>query len=97
MNNTIVQLAERRIVLVAKIETQRLALTTAIIPLRSPLRLADKGVQAVRYFVTHPVLIAGVMMFAIATRPKRWLFLLEKGWMVWRLAQAAKRRLANST
>ena len=93
MNNKIAQLAERRASLVAQMASQRMALTEAFAPLHVPLTIADKGLHAFRYISLHPALMAGAVAIAVAVRPKRWLFVLENGWLAWRLALAAKRRL----
>ena len=95
MNKILLQLAEHRAVLTDRIENQRTALAEAISPLRGPLSLADKSVQAVRYIVKRPVLIAGIATVAMMIKPGRWLFVLEKGWMMWRLLLAARQRLEN--
>lgn len=92
MNNRIIQLAKRRTVLTAKIENQRMALAEAISPFRGAFSLADKGLHALSYLRKHPVVVAGIVSFVVATRPKRWLFMLEKGWLVWRLLLAARRK-----
>jgi hypothetical protein len=72
-----------------------MALAEAISPLRGPLSLADKGVQAVRYLAQHPVFLAGIAAVVMMIKPGRWLFVLEKGWMMWRLLLAARQRLGN--
>ena len=95
MNNKRIQLAERRAELVNKIARQREELTLAFAPLRVPLTYADKGLHALRYIAKHPAIVAGAMALAVAVRPKRWLFVLENGWLAWRMAMAAKRRLED--
>lgn len=90
MNNTINQLAKRRAALIATIENQRIALADAMLPLHGALRLVDKGLNAVRYLTAHPVLVAGVTTIVVMLKSKRWFFVLEKGWMMWRLLLAAK-------
>jgi len=97
MNNKRIQLAERRAALVAKAANQRMELTEAFAPLHALLMIADKGLQTLRSLAQHPVLLAGAVALAVAVRPKRWLFVLENGWLVWRLALAAKRRLEGNT
>ena len=93
MNNKIAQLAERRAALVHRVAMQRKEFTEAFAPLRVPLTIADKGLHALRYLAQHPVLMAGTVALAVVVRPKRWLFVLESGWMAWRMALAARRRL----
>jgi len=93
MNNKIAQLAERRACLRVRIANQRMALEEAVTPFRASLAMLDKGVQVYRYLAKHTALVAGIMAFAAVIRPNRWLFMLEKGWMVWRLASAARRKI----
>jgi hypothetical protein len=95
MNNTIIQLVKRRAALIEKIENQRMALAETISPLHSPLSLADKGLHVVRYLSTHPVLVAGIATVVVMTRPKRWFFVLGKGWKMWRLVLAARQKFAS--
>lgn len=93
MSNMRIQLAERRAALVCKAAQQRIEFTAAFGPYRAPLKLADQGLNAARYIAKHPAILAGVVALAVAVKPKRWYFLMESGWMAWRLALAAKRRL----
>jgi hypothetical protein len=93
MNKKIAQLAERRAYLKFRIANQRMALAEAVAPFRGPLAILDKGLQAFRYLAKHTALVAGIVAFAAVIRPNRWLFMLEKGWMVWRLASAARRKI----
>jgi hypothetical protein len=90
-----IQLAERRTALVSKAAQQRMELAASFEPLRAPLTLADQGLSVVRYIAKHPVILAGVVSLAVVVKPKRWIFLLENGWMAWRLALAAKRKLGG--
>lgn len=93
MNNRIAQLAERRAALVNTAAMQRRELTEAFAPLHAPLMIAEKGLHALRYLAQHPVLMAGTMALAVVVRPRRWLFVLESGWLVWRMAVSARRSL----
>lgn len=92
MKNTRIQLAAQRARLVAKVAKQRGELTLAFSPFHRPLAVADKGLYALRYLGQHPVLVVGVVAVAVMVRPKRWLVLLQNGWLLWRMALAAKRR-----
>jgi len=97
MNSIIEQLAERRAALVARIASQRIALAEEFSPVRESLTLVDKGLHALRYLAKHPVVLAGVMALVAAIRPKRWLFVLENGWMAWHLFQTARHKLEDKT
>ncbi len=93
MNSKIVLLAERRLALVDKIAHQRLALAQAVTPLRRPLAIADRVILAVRFLAQSPFLLAGVAAAAVFYRRKGWMVMLQKGWLAWRLALAARHRL----
>ena len=68
----------------------------AMEPWRKPLALADKGLDAVRYFRSRrPVLLAGAMVVAAIWRPKSVLGWLRRGFGVWRMALAVRRRLSS--
>lgn len=93
MKNSLIHLAEQRAKLVAQAASQREELAQAFSNLHKPLALADRGLNALRYLGRHPVLVAGAVTVAVVMRPKRWLLLLENGWLVWRMALAARRKL----
>lgn len=93
MKKTRIQLAEQRAKLIAKAAKQREELTQAFSPLHHPLAVADKGLHVLRYIGQHPVLLVGVVAIAVMIKPKRWLMLLENGWLMWRMVQNAKQRL----
>jgi hypothetical protein len=95
MKSKLAQLAERRAALTRQAAYQREELTEAFAPLRMPLGLVDKSISAFRYLAHKPVLMAGVVAVAVAVRPKRWLYLIEGGLMIWRLAASARRRLED--
>jgi len=93
MNRKRIQLAERRDALTRKAATQRIELSEAIDPLRTPLRWGDQGLQFARDVARHRALFAGAVALVVMMRPKIWFTILENGWMAWRLLLAAKRKL----
>ena len=95
MNTKLIELAERRATLVAKAATQRTELAQALAPWRRPLAVVDQGMLAARYLGRHPELLVGVAVFAAVLRPKRAFGWLRRGWVVWRMALAVKRRLSG--
>jgi hypothetical protein len=95
MNHSLNHLAEQRATLVTKAATQREELTLAFSNLHRPLALADKGIQVLRFLGRHPMLVAGAVTVAAMMRPKRWFLMLENGWLAWRMAVAARRKLDN--
>ena len=91
MNNKQIKLAQHRAHLLDQIAYQRTLLSVAVEPLQSPLRIADKGVRVYRYLTRKPVLLAGAAALVAASRPKRWLMVLENSLLIWQLISAAKR------
>ena len=87
------QLAARREALIDQVAYQRLQLAEAYEPLSSPIKLADRGLSTLRYLTQHPLILAGSLALGVAVRPNRWVKALESGWLVWRIALAAKRSL----
>ena len=93
MNAKLIELAERRTMLVARAEIQRAELAQALSPWRGPMAVIDQGVLAVRHLGRHPALLAGVVVFAMVLCPKRVFGWLRRGWMGWRMMLALKRKL----
>jgi len=93
MNEKLLELAERRSMLVSRAATQRMELAQALSPWRKPLAVVDQGILALCYLGRHPALLAGAVACAAVLSPKRVFGLLRRGWMVWRVVRAVKRRL----
>ena len=93
MNAKLIELAERRKILVARAATQRAELSQALAPWRGPLAVVDQGLVAVRYIRSHAALLAGVVAFVAPLRPLRVGKWLRRGWLVWRMALVVKRIL----
>jgi len=83
MNPKSIELAERRARLVAQAEAQRTALAQGIAPWRGPLALADRGLAALHYLRSHPVLPIGAAAMVVALRPRRAVKWLQRGWVLW--------------
>ena len=94
MNAKLLELAERRAMLVSRAAAQRRELAQALAPWRGPLTVVDQGVAALRYLGRHPALLAGVAVGVAVLRPRRVFGWLRGGWLVWRMAAAVKRRLS---
>ena len=97
MNAKLIELAERRATLVAKAATQRTELAQTLAPWRAPLAIVDQSVQAARYLGRHPGLVVGAVAFAAVLRPRQVFGWLRRGWVVWRMALAIKRKLPGKT
>lgn len=85
MNRKLTRLAERRSLLIAQAEAQRTALALNLGPWRARLALADKGIAAVRYVRSRPVLIVGAALLLAALRPRRVGTWLQRGWLAWQI------------
>lgn len=85
MNRKLTRLAERRSLLIAQAEAQRTALALNLAPWRARLALADKGIAAVRYVRSRPVLIVGAALLLAALRPRRVGTWLQRGWLAWQI------------
>jgi len=92
MNIKQAKLAARRAALIKQIADQRGQLSAGVKQFQTPLSFVDKGVYVYRYLTRKPVLLGGIAALVAATRPKRWLFLLENSLMIWQLISAARRR-----
>jgi hypothetical protein len=91
MNAKLIQLAERRTTLVARVATQRAEVSKTLAPWRGPLAVVDEGLVAMRYIRNHAALLVGVAAFVVPLRPLRVARWLRRGWVVWRMAVAVKR------
>lgn len=80
MKKRIAALANRRRILLEKIETQRVDMDNISLDLQNPLALADMGLKAVRYIQNHPGLVAGGFVALLSLRGKRIAALAQKGW-----------------
>jgi hypothetical protein len=87
-------LAERRTLLVARAQSERMTINTLLVPADaaaalgvSLFRLARSAGEQARH---HPlVVIAGVALL-VALRPKRAITWLSRGWSLWRLYRGAR-------
>jgi hypothetical protein len=96
MNARLIELAERRAVLVSRTASQRADLAQILAPWRGPLAVVDQGVSVLRYLGRHPVLLAGVVAGAAVLRPRRVFGWLRGGWPAWRVVVAVRRKLSGS-
>lgn len=83
MNQQILEVMQRRAELLARIASQREQMAEIREDFKTPLALADKGLAAVRYLRSHPVLVAAVAALFVIRR--RGVFALAMGaWRVWK-------------
>jgi hypothetical protein len=91
MNAKLIQLAEHRTTLVARVAIQRVELSQTLAPWRGSLAMVDEGLVAMRYIRNHAALLVGVAAFVVPLRPLRVARWLRRGWVVWHMAVAVKR------
>lgn len=96
MNSRLIELAERRERLVARISRQRDELARHASPLKTVFTVADKGVAAARFLRRHPGLVAGTVGLFVAWRPRRALLWLGRGWSLWKVVQRLRQRLGRA-
>jgi len=89
MNPKILELAERRAVLIAEAEAQRRKLSQAFAAWHGPTAILERGTEAIRSLKKHPELLAGLALSAALVRPWRLVRWLPRGWAVWRIARLA--------
>lgn len=95
MNDRLIELAERRERLIAKIAMQRGDLARYTAPWKGVLAVADKGVAGVRLLRQHPEYVAAAVGLFVALRPHRALAWLGRGWSIWTVLQRLRRRLGT--
>jgi len=93
MNTKLIELAERRKILVARAATQRAELSQALAPWREALGGVDRGLVAVRYIRSYVALLVGVVAFVVPLLPWRMAKWLRRDGPAWRVAHAVKRIL----
>lgn len=71
MNNTLIQLTERREQLISQAHTQRVELAKNIDPLRKPVAHLDTALNALRFIRKHYVLFALGWGILTTMQPKR--------------------------
>jgi hypothetical protein len=93
MNAKLIELAERRKILVARAATQRAELSQALAPWREALAVVDRGLVAVRYIRNYAALLVGVVAFVAPLLPRRMAKWLRRDGLAWRVALAVNRIL----
>lgn len=97
MNNRLEILAAHRALLSSHAAKQRADLSNAFEPLRVPLSYADQGLKTFRFLSRHPVLVSGILAFAVFMMPKHWMTILKSGFMPLGLSLATKYLTKDST
>jgi len=96
MKSRLIELAERRERLVAKIAVQRGQFARHAAPWKGVCAIADKGVAAVHFLQRHPGLVAGAVGLFVALRPRRAFAWLGRGWSLWKVVQRLRQRLGGT-
>ena len=93
MNAKLIELAERRKILVARAANQRAELSQALAPWREALAVVDRSLVAVRYIRSFAALLVGVAAFVVPLLPWRMAKWLRRDGLARRVALAVKRIL----
>ena len=83
MSRKMLAVMQRRGELLARIAAQREQMTQISASWQSPLNLADKGLNAIRFLIHHPALPAGAAALFLVQR-RGVIGLIKTGWRVWK-------------
>ncbi|NWF56777.1 MAG: YqjK-like family protein [Syntrophaceae bacterium] len=89
MNKKLIELAEQRAELMARVAEQRAELARVLSSWRGPLNVVDQGWAAIRYLRGNPIILGGMVAFLVALRPWRIGKWVPPGWLLWRLVRMA--------
>lgn len=96
MNAKLVELAERRASLIARVAAQRSELSRQLAPWRESMAVVDQGMAVLRYLKSHPGLWVAILAFAVVSRPRRMVSWFRRGWAIWRILRAVRKNLAEA-
>lgn len=88
MNKQMLAVMRRRGELQARIAAQREQVAATAMRWQAPLALANKGLAAVRFLRSNPVLVAAAVA-VIAIRRRNVAGMLAAGWRMWRWYKSA--------
>lgn len=88
MNKQMLAVMQRRGELLARIAMQREQVAETAMRWQAPLAFADKGLAAVRFLCSNPLLVAAVVAI-LAIRRRGVAGMLASGWRIWRLYKSA--------
>ena len=93
MNNKLIELAERRAMLVARAENERVLIGQTLSSWRRPLTMADQGLVVIRYIRSYGVLVAGVATVVGTLRAWRTAKWLRRGFLLWKMGALVRQIL----
>lgn len=98
MNATerLIELARRKERLIARAAAQRAAVAATFREWRTPITVADRALAVVRFFRSHPFLLAATVAAAAALRGRTLVGLAGRGytaWRIWRTVSAWSTRI----
>lgn len=79
MNKRLLAIAERRLILLKKIESQRFELSEKFMTWQKPLTFFDTGLAAFRFIQNHPAILSGSMAVFMMWRRKGFAGLAQEG------------------
>jgi hypothetical protein len=84
-NDKLIELAERRVALRARIEEQRQAVGAQAARFRPALGLVDSGLHVVDYLRRNPAPLVAALTLAVVLRPRRLFTWSRRAWLGWKL------------
>ncbi|MBI1965239.1 MAG: hypothetical protein HYV99_06340 [Betaproteobacteria bacterium] len=91
----LIELARRKERLIARAAAQRAAVAATIREWRAPIAVADQAFGIVRFFRSHPVLLAAAVAAIAALRGRTLIGLAGRGYTAWRVWRATSSWLAR--
>jgi hypothetical protein len=86
MNYTsrLVDIARRKERLLGRTEQQRVVIASACRALERPAGIVDRGISALAYFKSHPLLAAACAVVVATVSRRRLAGWIGRGWVLWR-------------
>jgi hypothetical protein len=88
-------LAAKRVRLLARAQEERELLVGTLERLAPAFRLADRAVETVHYFRTHPHWIVIAVALMVILKPRRALRFASRAWVGWRTVRGVRRLLRS--
>jgi hypothetical protein len=79
------EIAQRKERLMRRAEAQRAAIAGSVEALRGPIRIADKGLEMVRFLRVHPVIVGVALAVVVVLRGRGVVSLVGRGLAIWRV------------
>ena len=88
--DALLDITARKAQLIERARRQREDLAVAAVVLETPAGILDRGLIAVRYVKSHPLLVVGAAAVLVAMRAGSIVKLGTRGFMMWRMWRSAR-------